>query len=239
MQMIDKALLTNLVALIIVIIGLLLPNEFQVLILNTGLFALSGAFTNWLAVHMLFEKVPGFYGSGVIPARFEEFKQAIKILIMEQFFTAENIGKFFSSSPSGMDGEESESFVKNMTEKVDFSAAYDSLVEVIMASSFAGMLSMLGGVEALSPLREPFINKMRDFMSSMAKDKDFLQQFQQSTTDNLLAKVEVIVEKRLDELTPELVKKIIQQMIKKHLGWLVVWGGVIGGLIGLLVSLIL
>mgnify|MGYP006119943327 FL=1 len=95
MQMIDKALLTNLVALIIVIIGLLLPNEFQVLILNTGLFALSGAFTNWLAVHMLFEKVPGFYGSGVIPARFEEFKQAIKILIMEQFFTAENIGKFF------------------------------------------------------------------------------------------------------------------------------------------------
>jgi uncharacterized membrane protein YheB (UPF0754 family) len=237
--MMDKALLTNLVALIIVIIGLFLPNEFQTLILNTGLFALSGAFTNWLAVHMLFEKVPGFYGSGVIPARFEEFKHGIKILIMEQFFTAENIEIFLSSSLSASDDEENESFVKKMTEKVDFSAAYDSLVEVIMASSFAGMLSMLGGVEALNPLREPFINKMREFMNRMADDKDFLQQIQKNTSDNLLSKVEGIVEKRLDELSPELVKEIIQQMIRKHLGWLVVWGGVIGGLIGLIASLVL
>ncbi len=237
--MMDKALLTNLVALIIVIIGLLLPTEFQPLILNTGLFALSGAFTNWLAVHMLFEKVPGFYGSGVIPARFEEFKHGIKILIMEQFFTPANIEQFLSSSFTDSDEEQSESFVKKMTEKVDFSAAYDSLVEIIMGSSFAGMLSMLGGVEALNPLREPFINKMRDFLGRLADDKDFLQQFRQNSTENLLVKVEKIVEKRLEELTPELVKEIMQQMIKKHLGWLVVWGGVIGGLIGLLVSLLL
>jgi uncharacterized membrane protein YheB (UPF0754 family) len=237
--MMDKAALTNLVALIIVIIGLFIPGEFQPIILNTGLFSLSGAFTNWLAVHMLFEKVPGFYGSGVIPARFEEFKHGIKVLIMEQFFTQSNIEQFLSNSLTGSEDEHSESFVKKMTEKVDFNAAYDSLVDVIMGSSFAGMLSMLGGAEALNPLRDPFINKMRDFLGRLADDKDFLQQFQQSTTDNLLAKVELVVEKRLDELTPELVKEIIQLMIKKHLGWLVVWGGVIGGLIGLLASLIL
>lgn len=238
-MMIDKALLTNLVALIIVIIGLFIPSEFQAFILNTGLFALSGAFTNWLAVHMLFEKVPGFYGSGVIPARFEEFKYAIKTLIMEQFFTPENIEQFLSNSLTGGGEGHGESFVKKMTDKVDFNAAYDSLVDVIMGSSFAGMLSMLGGAEALNPLRDPFIDKMRDFLGRLADDKDFLKQFQQSTSDNLLAKVELIVEKRLDELTPELVKEIIQLMIKKHLGWLVVWGGIIGGLIGLLASFIL
>lgn len=235
----DKGVLTNLIALVIVIIGLFLQTEFQNIILNTGLFALSGAFTNWLAVHMLFEKVPGFYGSGVIPMRFEEFKAGIKKLIMEQFFTPANIEQFLSGSLS--DGKEGhgESFVKKMTEKVDFNAAYDSLVDVIMSSSFAGMLSMLGGAQALDPLREPFITRMRDFLGRLTEDKDFLKQFQQSTNDNLLAKVESIVEKRLDELTPQMVKEIIQQMIKKHLGWLVVWGGVIGGLIGLLSSLIL
>ncbi len=238
-MMMDKALLTNLVALIIVIIGLFITGEYQPFILNTGLFALSGAFTNWLAVHMLFEKVPGFYGSGVIPARFEEFKHAIKTLIMEQFFTPENIEQFLSNSLKGNGDGHGESFVKKMTDKVDFNAAYDSLVDVIMGSSFAGMLSMLGGAEALDPLRDPFINKMRDFLGGLADDKDFLQQFQKSTSDNLLAKVELIVEKRLDELTPELVKEIIQLMIKKHLGWLVVWGGVIGGLIGLLASFLL
>ncbi len=237
--MIDKAVVTNLVALLIVLSGLFLPTAYQPYILNTGLFALSGAFTNWLAVHMLFEKVPGFYGSGVIPARFEEFKHGIKKLIMEQFFTSANIEQFLANSLSGMDDDHGESLVKKMTDKVDFNAAYDSLVEVIMTSSFAGMLSMLGGAEALNPLREPFIKKMQDFLNRLADDKNFLQQLQQSSTDNLLAKVEGIVEKRLDELTPELVKEIIQQMIKKHLGWLVVWGGVIGGLIGLLASLLL
>ena len=35
---------------------------------------------------MLFEKVPFLYGSGVIPAHFEEFKQGINNLMMEQFF---------------------------------------------------------------------------------------------------------------------------------------------------------
>ncbi len=237
--MMDKALLTNLLALIVVIIGLFIPGDFQPFILNMGLFALSGAFTNWLAVHMLFEKVPGFYGSGVIPARFEEFKHGIKTLIMEQFFTPENIEQFLANSLSGGGEEHSESFVKKMTDKVDFNAAYDSLVDVIMESSFAGMLSMLGGADALNPLRDPFINKMRGFLGRLADDKDFLKQFQQSTTDNLLSKVEIVVEKRLDELTPELVKEIIQLMIRKHLGWLVVWGGVIGGLIGLLSSFIL
>ncbi|MDB4562766.1 DUF445 domain-containing protein, partial [Akkermansiaceae bacterium] len=54
----------------------------------------------------------------------------------------------------------------------------------------------------------------------------------------LLARVNVIVEKRLEELTPKMVKDIIQQMIREHLGWLVVWGGVCGGLIGLVASVL-
>ena len=51
-----------------------------------GSFALSGGLTNWLAIHMLFEKVPILYGSGVIPERFEDFKQGIRELILTEFF---------------------------------------------------------------------------------------------------------------------------------------------------------
>ena len=92
----DKSLATNLIALLIVIVGLLMNGDPGDYVLNTGLFALSGGITNWLAVHMLFERVPGFYGSGVIPARFEEFKGGIKALVMEQFFSTENLESFFS-----------------------------------------------------------------------------------------------------------------------------------------------
>jgi len=64
---VNKSVITNGLAILVVITGLIIKNE---LVLTIGLFALSGAITNWLAIHMLFEKVPGLYGSGVIPARF-------------------------------------------------------------------------------------------------------------------------------------------------------------------------
>ena len=84
--MINKSLLSNAVALMLVIVGYLMEGPGQIYILNTGLFALSGGVTNWLAVHMLFERVPGLYGSGIVQLRFEEFKHGIRGLIMEQFF---------------------------------------------------------------------------------------------------------------------------------------------------------
>ena len=80
----NKSLITNLISLLLLAVGYTTQNQFA---LYAGLFAFSGAITNWLAIHMLFEKVPGLYGSGVIPARFEAFKNAIKTLMMEQFFT--------------------------------------------------------------------------------------------------------------------------------------------------------
>ena len=91
--MIDKSLLTNLIALTIILLSLVSPH-FQAPLFSIGIFALSGAITNWLAVHMLFERVPLLYGSGVIPNRFEAFRGAIKEMIMEQFFTRENVNRF-------------------------------------------------------------------------------------------------------------------------------------------------
>lgn len=235
----NKSLLTNLIALGLVFIGLMLSGRQAELVLNTGLFALSGGVTNWLAIHMLFEKVPGFYGSGVIPARFEEFKYGIKSLIMGQFFNAENISKFFDQGSDTKETNASEGVgINKLVDSVDFNGAFESLVEVIMASSFGSMLSMLGGAEALKPLKEPFVEKMKEFLAKVGEDKDVMDQFRHSSVEALLLKIEEIVDQRLNELTPELVKQIIQQMIKMHLGWLVVWGGVLGGLIGLAVTLL-
>lgn len=232
----DKSLATNLIALLIVVIGLFLEGTLADYVLNTGLFALSGGITNWLAIHMLFERVPGFYGSGVIPARFEEFKDGIRMLVMQQFFNAENLEGFFSKLATKGPDENQTSTLESIIDKVDLNAAFDTLVDVIMKSSFAGMLSMFGGPKALDGLREPFVARIRDFLLRVGEDPEILAQFRRDSTASLLGKVEQIVDARLDELTPQLVKEIIQQMIKKHLGWLVVWGGVIGGLIGLLAT---
>ena len=120
----NKSLVTNLIAVSITLFGYFYAS---MLLLSIGLFALSGALTNWIAVHMLFEKIPGFYGSGVVPARFEEFKAAIRVLMMEQFFTAENIQRFLSADGSGARTLDLEPVI----DATDLSPAFDGLVSVI------------------------------------------------------------------------------------------------------------
>lgn len=232
----NKSITTNFIAFGLTIAGYTLQ---QPIILAIGLFAFSGALTNWLAIHMLFEKVPGLYGSGVIPARFEEFKSAIKKMMMEQFFTDENIDKFLSSN----EGIQPDLHLAPVIQKVDLAPAFDRLIEVIMQSSFGGMLGMFGGQEALTPLKEPFIENMKESLTEMTQQETFLALLkeeieQPEVLSDIKTKVSAIIDKRLSELTPQLVKEIIQQMIKQHLGWLVVWGGVFGGLIGFLSTLI-
>lgn len=222
----NKSAATNLLALVLTAVGYCLPVH-RDLVFMTGLFALSGGITNWLAVHMLFEKVPGLYGSGVIPTRFEEFKAGIKQLIVQEFFTREHIERFFSQS--GLDSAE------GITARIDFDRVFEHLVEAISESSMGPMLNMVGGRKALEPLKEPVTEKLRGVVTELAagggdgEGGDF--------TGGLIAQVEHIIDQRLAELTPDKVKDIVEDMIRKHLGWLVVWGGVFGGLIGFVFAL--
>lgn len=230
----NKSIITNGLALALVFVGFFLDN---LIVKTVGLFAVSGAITNWLAVHMLFEKVPGLYGSGVIPQRFEDFKSGIRTLVMEQFFSEENIQRFLADSNQPMQVD-----FAPIIKKVDLAPTFDSLVEVIKASSFGQMLGMFGGVEALEPMRQPFVEKMGTALADITQDPKFALLLKEELTQpdvqqDLHVKINQIVEQRLDELTPDMVKDIIQSMIREHLGWLVVWGGVFGGLIGLLAAL--
>jgi len=232
----NKSFITNAVALGLIGVSFVVP-EYKEPLLYTGLFALSGAVTNQLAIHMLFEKVPFLYGSGVIPARFEAFKSAIKELIMSQFFTKERLDAFFAQEEQKID-------LAPIIEETDFSPAYDALAKTVMESPFGGMLGMFGGESALESLREPFSNKMKAAIIKIVNSdafNDTLQKHLQSSklSDDMLTSIESIVEARLNELTPEMVKEIVQKLIKEHLGWLVVWGGVFGGLIGLISSFLL
>ncbi|ASG05145.1 DUF445 domain-containing protein [Vibrio anguillarum] len=226
----NKSLLTNIIALALLTAGYQLDNTIA---LYAGLFAFSGAITNWLAIHMLFEKVPGLYGSGVIPARFEEFKTAIKSLMMEQFFTQSNIDRFLSKEMTGSKTLDLEPVIA----KVDFNPTFDSLVEVIANSPFGGMLAMFGGTDALQPLKQPFVEKMQQSMIDISQSDSVKQALKEQLEapemiEEITANIENIIDQRLNELTPKLVKEMVQKMIKQHLGWLVVWGGVFGGLIG-------
>jgi len=227
----NKSDITNILTILLLAYGHSVGNE---TVFAIGLFAFSGAITNTLAIHMLFEKVPYLYGSGVIENKFGAFKQSIHSLLMKQFFTPENLKKFFkdevSSAKNTIDFEK-------ILNKTDFAPAYDSLKEAVMESSFGGMLGMFGGEAALEPLKEPFTKKLQASIVDISKTDSFQEIINEALksddlSDDIHKKLSTIVNKRLDELTPKMVKEIVQEMIREHLGWLVIWGAVFGGLIG-------
>ena len=216
----NKSVLTNLTAVLITFIGLFpIYNE---IIFFTGLFALSGSITNWLAIYMLFDKVPFIYGSGVIPRNFVMFKAGIRNIVINEFFTGDNFVKFVKQN--------NESLKIKIETNLNFEKVFLKLTDAIEESSLGGLLGMIGGKEALNPLKEPIKEKLLMALS---------EQFETSSLNNnegyevVKMQLEKLIDDRLDEIGPHEVKIILKKMIDKHLGWLVLWGGVFGGVIGL------
>ena len=220
----NKSILTNIVALLITLIGIINPFE-NSLLLMIGLFSLSGGITNWIAIHMLFEKVPFVYGSGIIPKNFLIFKQAIKDLVIKEFFSRNNVEVFTSKI--------SEEAIISISKNINYNNIFEGLTESIESSQLGGMLSMVGGKKALEPLRKPIITKLETLFKSIIENEK-RSNFGDEIVDNVYVRIEKLIDDRLNELSPQDVKKIIQNLIDKHLGWLVIWGGVFGGFIGII-----
>ena len=260
--MLNKHIAPNLVALALILASFAFDDPLRGVLLGTGLFALSGALTNWLAIHMLFERVPGLYGSGVIALHFEEFKGGIIRMVREQLLDPERVASLLARQGTVAAGEAGTSEgtgessaaggagaphaptidLEPIVERIDLDTAFDQLVATIKESSFGSMLGMVGGEAALQPLREPFKKRMKGFLAEAARSPRLqaaigAQVAGMASGDRFAARLDTLLRARLDELTPEMVRDIVQLMIRRHLGWLVVWGGVFGGLIGLLAAL--
>ena len=231
---------TNFTAIILVAIGYVLHNQ---IVKTVGLYAFSGALTNWLAIFMLFEKIPFVYGSGVIALRFDVFKSHIKNMMMETFFSEDRV-KIFIEQQVDI------TFVRslpweNWCDQIDYEKLYLGLVDIVMESKLGGMLGMFGGESLLDSMKPKAITAFRNNFIKIVKEDKFQEKLVLGFKDRmhkdkyLSAKLEDLIDSRLNELTPKMVKELVQKIIKEHLGYLVLWGGVFGGFIGLLSSTVL
>ncbi|OHB49170.1 MAG: DUF445 domain-containing protein, partial [Planctomycetes bacterium GWF2_39_10] len=175
----------------------------------------------------LFERIPGLYGSGIITLRFGQFKESIRSLIMENFFTEENFIKVTQGAlPHTIQPE-------LIMDKIDFDKMFGGFVSVIKDSSFGGMFKLFGGEKALEPLRNPFKMEFERQTSEILSNIDIASVLRKETNfKTFKLKISAMVDATLNELTPQRVKEIVENMMRTHLGWLVVWGGVFGALIG-------
>ena len=222
----SKPFISNLIALGIIFFSFL-ETPFAEVSFSIGIFALSGGVTNWLAIHMLFEKIPFIFGSGVVELRFDEFKKAIKKLILEEFFNKENIEMIHNDIREEAINKVNTAFDKNQI--------FESFVQVIEASSFSKTLAMFGGTKILEPIKEPLVSKVEQILVEIIEKRELSEK---DNIDKLRNDIVKIIDHKLNELSPRRVKVIIQGMIQQHLGWLVIWGAVFGGTIGLVFGII-
>ena len=196
-----------------------------------SLFALSGGITNWIAVYMLFEKIPFVIGSGVIPNHFEGFKKSIRSIILDNFFQKKNFQTI-------QDDAIKTDWKKEVLDKISTPNLFDSIIKDFTNSSNAGMLNMLGGTSFLESFRYPFEksakNKIEQILQNINLKEVF---FQKNNYQTFLQKVTKILDQELEKLTPQKIKQIVANIIKKHLSWLVVWGSFFGFFLGIISSI--
>jgi hypothetical protein len=260
----DKGSLSNILSAVAMVAGYVLARSGVPggeLLLSAGLFAFSGGITNSIAVKMLFDRVPGLYGSGVILDRFEEIRAQIRHLILDQFFTVEQIRRFLEESRAEIDwtryvevdGERRgagptpvETFVEVHWERF---ASQESLgpvirtqVDKLLGTPMGGLLGIVGR-GTIEGMVGGFVHSFATEVKGRVLEAGRRFQIDPSTlpirwnvpaiAGDVRAKVDRLLSERLAEMRPEDVKRMIEDVIRKHLGWLVVWGNVFGALIGI------
>ena len=254
---VDKGTLSNVASGALLATGLLLPKEtpLQPVIFSTGMFALSGGLTNWLAVKMLFDRIPGLIGSGVIPARFREIRASVRDLILEHFFGEEDLRKFFTEQQKDVDwgrylktnssANPVAGFVEKqwhrLTSTEVIQPIIDREIDNLAQSNIGGLLVMVGMDNvrpAVNSFVTSFVASMQDKVLSAAGEVETdalpIELDETLVVRDIRVQVEALLERKLQQLKASDVKRMMEDVIRKHLGWLVVWGNVFGGLIGVL-----
>ena len=199
--------------------------------LAAGLFGFAGGITNWLAVKMLFDRVPGLYGSGVIPNRFREIRATIKTLIMAHFFEEDYLRRFFEEQGGRGEGPRLGEEMRALLDSEEADQAIEAEVESLKQGPM-GMMVRMAGPDVVRVLAHQFVGALIDRLAPLVEER--LREDPSAGIPALRAQVDRLLEAKLEELTPAVVKEMMEHVMRRHLGWLIVWGNVFGGLIGLL-----
>jgi len=239
----NKGTVSNLCSFFVMALGLALLKLYPDFtawrfIMSFGLFAFSGGFTNWLAIKMLFDKIPFLYGSGVIPKRFKEIRETVKNVIMKTFFDQTYLEKYLNQKAGQWLGSLNlEDKIKELLE----SPVVDQIIEsklTELSSRPEGMFLAMMGVDplALKPMIKPFVLGMgTDVVPHLFNNFEVTKLI---NIETIRTEIDSLMSTKLLELTPERVKLLLEEVMREHLGWLIVWGNVFGGLIGLVSQIV-
>merc|ERR1712196_606715 len=233
----NRGSMSNLCTFVIMLIGIIMVAEGKGQdddglekagdwVLAFGLFGFAGGVTNWLAIKMLFDRIPGLAGSGVIPRRFKEIRQVVKDTMMDTFFDQAYLDKYMGQKEKDIGASLNlDEKVKEVLESDEVDALIDKNLEELSSRPEGMWMTMMNLTPAaLKPMIKPFVLGMGGHIGptimEVVSSSDLL------SVDQLRLEIDRLMTQKLQELTPERVKKLMEDVIRQHLGWLIVWGNV-------------
>lgn len=207
-------------------------------VLAFGLFGFAGGITNWIAITMLFDEIPGLAGSGIIPKQFQQIKSTMKNMIMDTFFSTEFLEKQVKDKLSKFASKDAiEGKLKGLLDSPDFETMLDTKLAEMADKPMGMMLAMLNlNASKVKPFIKPFVTSMASDLGPLIHE--MLSGDGAIPVSKIRDEVENLMDERLKELTANRIKVLIEAVIREHLAWLVVWGNVFGGLIGIISELV-
>jgi len=246
----NRAGIANGITFLLLVVGLVLQVVLDAetqkynFVLAIGVFGFAGGITNWLAVKMLFDKIPGLYGSGVIPMQYKNIRKTVKNEIMHTFFDEDYLkGYIAQRAPELLKKLNISERLMQVINAPDFDAKMAAKLEEISATPQGMLLAMVkpfmgGSLAGLVPMVKPpliaIAKEIAKELTSIEQQGDGEEIVEFIPVDVVRCEIDALMTERLATLTPEVVKELLENVIRDHLGWLVVWGNIFGSVIGVI-----
>lgn len=239
----EKGNISNLITFFILVVGVILrvlvgeddykSTLYARCVLAAGVFGFSGGVTNLLAVRMLFDEIPGVYGSGIIPKQFESIKKAIRAMILDTFFEEKFLARQVQEKIGILHDQSTVSDALDKAMAVPaFGTALEDKLSMLMTTPIGAMIVAAGATPAsLVPIVKPIIRQVGLEVAPRVANSLSNQAI---PLDKFRDQVDRLIEERLAELTAHRVRMLVEAVMKANLGWLVVWGNVLGSTLGLI-----
>lgn len=201
-----------------------------------GLFGFSGGMTNWLAIRMMFDKIPFLIGSGILLKHFIEIRENVKKTTMETYFDAGHITSYVQQKTemilSALQLEES---IRDIIRSPEVQQLIEDKIDDMYETPEGMVLGMMVNKEKMKTSIMPSIENIGGdivpLVSQMIRSSEHL------TEENLREKIDEMITSKLVEMSPEFVIGVVKDMVETELGWVIIWGNIFGGMLGIILEI--
>eukprot|EP00731_Ephydatia_muelleri_P025983 Em0018g83a len=207
------------------------------IIRSLGVFGFMGGVIIWIAVEMLFRRIPFLFGSGVLLRQYKSIRETISSIVIETLFDPAALRKYFSGKNKKVREMLRVDTKLGLFNSQIVEVVIDQKISAILAGPDGFVLNMMGVNQ--DQLRLTMKTHARDFINEisplvMEKLAD------PGLTDgvDLHEEAEKILGTKIGQLSSGKVRQLMAVMIRKHLSWLIVWGNILGATFGITIEVV-